>query len=77
RKKYGGNVTVTKKGRDLFRIHKPGSGHGDKVTKFETSPRTRNMPSAKDVKVTGAHVKKLRKAMNNEGGYKVRTKKGE
>jgi len=49
----------------------------DKVTKFETSPRTRNMPSAKDVKVTGAHVKKLRKAMNNEGGYKVRTKKGE
>ena len=76
RKDMGGNVTVQKKGKDVFRTHNTSSKHGYKVTKFETSPRTNGKPSAKDVPVTGGHVKKLKKAMYNEGGYKLRTRSG-
>jgi RHS repeat-associated protein len=77
RKEMGGNVTVQKKGKDLFRIHKTTSGHGFKVTKFEASPRTNGKPSAKDVPVNGNHIKKLKKAINKEGGYGLRKRNGQ
>jgi RHS repeat-associated protein len=76
RQQLGGNVTVQKKGKDVFRVHNTSSGHGYKVTKFETSPRTRGNISAKDVPVTGRYVKQLKKAINKEGGYRLRTKSG-
>jgi RHS repeat-associated protein len=39
RRRFGGNVTVQRDGRDLFRIHQPSSGHGYSVTQIVRRPR--------------------------------------
>ncbi|MBN8667463.1 MAG: RHS repeat-associated core domain-containing protein [Chitinophagales bacterium] len=77
RKSYGGNVTIRRKGKDIFRIHNPKKpdSHGYKVTELERSTRTKGYATPKDRKVTKRHIRKIIKAINGEGGYDIRTLK--
>ncbi|MFC3149441.1 polymorphic toxin-type HINT domain-containing protein [Litoribrevibacter euphylliae] len=76
--KTNANPTVTRNGKDIFRVHKPGSGHGDKVTQSVKNgpPGNKTFPGTKDVNVRTPHLKKLQKALNGEGGYALRYRNG-
>ncbi|MFC3678615.1 RHS repeat-associated core domain-containing protein [Bacterioplanoides pacificum] len=76
--KTNANPTVTRNGKDIFRVHKPGSGHGDKVTQnvMNGPPGNKTFPGTKDVNVRASHNRKLQKALNREGGYELRYRNG-
>ncbi len=72
------NPTVTRNGKDIFRVHKADSGHRYKVTQqiMEGPSGNRVFPNAKDVNVRSSHIRKLQKALNREGGYELRLRNG-
>ena len=79
--KYGGNVTVMKNGRPVFRVHAGGT-HGSKhatITTFRqrTNPhsgRQFNQPSKKVTAFDKETFGILEKAEHGQGGYSIKTK---
>ena len=79
RRIHGGNVTVQRNGRDLFRVHRPSSGHGFTVSQTVRRPRPsdgRVFERTTDVPVSQKHVRQLQQALQGVGGYGVRTRGG-
>jgi len=76
--KGNANPTVTRNGKDLFRVHKPNTGHGSKVTQIvlDGPPGKKIFRNARDVNVRARHVKKLEKALQGKGGYGLRLRNG-
>lgn len=80
---HGGNVTVTRNGQDLFRVHQSGT-HGSAkatVTNFQNNskgilnPNTgKSYKNAVHGSMTRSHVNKLYKALTGQGGYSIRTR---
>jgi RHS repeat-associated protein len=83
KEQYGGNVTVMKDGKPVFRVHQPGT-HGQEnatMTKFRqgVNPHNGQTFNISDKKVSPFDQKAyetLNKAINNEGGYTITTKGG-
>lgn len=80
---HGGNVTVMKDGKPVFRVHQPGA-HGNAnatITKFKqgTNPnngRTFNIPDKKVSAFDEGTFNILNQASNGQGGYSIVTKRG-
>ncbi|MEX0290743.1 MAG: RHS repeat domain-containing protein [Flavobacteriaceae bacterium] len=80
---FGGNVTVMKDGKPVFRVHQPGT-HGQtnsSVTTFRqgTNPKTGdvfNIPSKKVSSFTEEYYNILNQATRGEGGFSIVTKGG-
>ena len=83
KKTYGGNVTVMKNGKPVFRVHQPGS-HGNvnaTITKFKqgTNPnsgRIFNIPDKKVFAFDEEIFNILNQASRGKGGYSLVTKGG-
>ena len=73
--KYGGNVTVQRDGVDLFRVHQTSSEHGFKVTQLKNNigRNGRVFKNPVDVPVRKTHVDQLRRALNGDPRYNLRT----
>ena len=78
-KKYGGNVTVQRDGVDLFRVHQTSSGHGFKVTQFKNNvgANGRVFKNNIDVNMRKTHFDQLRRALNGDPRYTIRTRGGQ
>jgi hypothetical protein len=77
-KRYGGNVTVQRKGKDLFRVHQSSSGHGYKVDQLD---RVRQTPiglfkGKQKVPIRKKHIKQLERALKGDPNYNLRTSSG-
>jgi hypothetical protein len=78
RRKNGANVTVQRDGVDLFRVHKPDSGHGTQVTQIVRNTRPSDgavFPNPRDVPVRRTHVEQLERALRGDPRYNLRTLK--
>ncbi len=71
RQSFGGNVTVMRNGRDLFRVHKPTSGHGLNVTEFQQNirPDGASFINRANVPANQTHLNQLWKAVNGVDGF--------
>jgi RHS repeat-associated protein len=78
RQMFGGNVTVMRNGRDLFRVHQPTSGHGFDVTEFQPFIRQdgASFINRVNVPVNQTHLTQLQKALDGVDGYLLRTRGG-
>ena len=74
----GGNVTVQRDGKDLFRVHQPASGHGFEVTQFRNNftPDGKVFRNPQEVRVRRKHLKQLERALKGDPRYNLRTLKG-
>ena len=77
-RKYGGNVTVQRNGKDLFRVHQSSSGHGYKVDQLNRIRQTPKGPMAgkQKVPVRKKHIRQLERALKGDPNYNLRTSSG-
>lgn len=79
RERFGGNVTVMKNGKPIFRVHQPGKHRIENASKsnltLHTNPNNGRQfyKNEKATEFTQESAEQLQKALNNEEGYSVRT----